>query len=131
MDNMIINGHKLAQYLHKYKVGRSEFIDALTEGNEIKSHYNDEDNMTEYYKEKDGVVFESDLFNRHGVLDYEHAVKFVDLIGADDAIDLIDWEVMGIEKPKKSASESRCFIAIFDAIRSAFTIRNARKSYAI
>lgn len=128
MNNMIVNGKKLSEYLQKYKVSRADFIESLTEGNEIKNHYNDEDHVTEYYRETNGVVFETDLFKRHAVLDYEHSAKFIELIGADDAIDLIDWEVMGIEKPKKSASEHRCFINLYDALRSA---TNARKSYSI
>lgn len=125
---MIIDGVKLDKYIQKYGITRTEFLTALTEG-DIARYYNDEDRMVEYYRELDGFILECDLFKKGAELNYELSRKFIHLIGADDATKIIDWEAMGIDKPKNNYPTDNV-ARLFKAI-AELRMQYASKSYAV
>ena len=129
VKSMIIDGVKLDKYLQKCGITRTEFLTALTEG-DIARHYNDEDHTVEYYKEIDGFLLESDLFKKGAELNYELSRKFIHLIGADDATKIIDWEAMGIDKPRNNNYPTGSIARLFQAI-AEIRMQYARQSYAI
>ena len=127
--DMIIDGEKLGQYLQKYKVGKMEFIDALTDGDHVEENWNDEDFVMEYYKPSNGMIMASDLYKKHAVIQPIHISRFLQFIGNEDAVEFFDWEAMNIEKPRRIRNPRETVIKVLGIL--AERVINARKSYSI
>jgi len=130
MREMIIDGEKLADYLKKYHVSKDELISSLQERNVSYEYIEDESRCDFLQSDVDEVIFASNLFKKGAHLNYEVSARLINLIGADDVIDIIDWEGMGIEKPRNNPSSSNGITLLFTAIRELGK-RNAHQSYAI
>lgn len=123
---MIIKGRLLALYLKKLKVGKYEFLTALNEGDVVSGR--DADGRV-FVQTLDSFLTHDELFGKRVGLNFDVARKFIHLIGAKDAIKLIDWEAMGIEKPNFNIPDDRIarLLVAIGKIRN----QNAHKSYAI
>ena len=75
---MKIKRNKLLKYLAKYDISEKEFINSL------------ELSLDEHIKYSLGG----------NILNEESSRKFLNAIGADHAIELIDWEAMNIARPR-------------------------------
>ena len=123
---MIIKGELLARYLQAHKVSRLEFLLAMNEGDAVLDKDEDGDIFVQLM---DSRITGADLFKRRASLNLEESRKFINLIGAKDAVNLIDWEAMDIGKPNFKFPDSRVtqLLVAIGKIRK----QNARQSYAV
>ena len=95
-SNMIINGNKLAEYLDKINFSKREFVDCLRES-EPFTICNEEDGLQVAYNLDETLPM--NLFARKVALNYEQSKKFIELLGAGVAQEIIDWEAMRMRNP--------------------------------
>ena len=119
-SNMIINGNKLAEYLDKIMFSRKEFVDCLRES-EPFTICNEEDGLQVAYNLDESLP--TNLFDRRVALNYEQSKKFMNLLGAEVAHRIIDWEAMGMRNPY-------CLQLLEDAIKGTVITLETRTRYA-
>lgn len=76
---MKINSKRLKKYLQKFGLTFNEFLKLV--GLENQNNF--------------------DPFAGSGTLDKEATKKFIFLVGAEEAMELIDWEAMNVKRPKR------------------------------
>ena len=119
-SNMIINGNKLAEYLDKIKFSKREFVDCLRES-EPFTICNEEDGLQVAYNLDESLPM--NLFARKVALNLEQSRKLLNLLGADVAHRIIDWEAMRMQNPY-------CLQLLEDAIKGTVIRFEPRTKYA-
>ena len=92
IDEMIIDGEKLADYLKEHGVSKQDLVEVLNTG---EIYYSKEDG--EYGVEQADTFTTDSLFKKGAKVGYLSALKLSKHIGYDHLIDIIDWEAMGFE----------------------------------
>ena len=95
-SNMIINGKMLAEYLDTIKFKKDEFVDLMKKSHTFTVRTKEDGWQVAYTYDE---ALPSNLFAERVSLNYDQSKRLLNIIGADVAERIIDWEAMGMINP--------------------------------
>ena len=95
-SNMIINGEMLAEYLDTIKFKKDEFVDLMKKSHTFTVRTKEDGWHVAYTYDE---ALPSNLFAERVSLNYDQSKRLLNIIGADVAERIIDWEAMGMINP--------------------------------
>ena len=114
---MIINGKMLAEYLDTIKFKKDEFVDLMKKSHTFTVRTKEDGWQVAYTYDE---TLPSNLFAERVSFNYDQSKRLLNIIGADVAQIIIDWEAMGMQNPLYK----QLFEKILKSLGDKFETRN-------